>query len=81
MERRMFTIICVHSDADEPLSASTAWLGCGLMQIYVSIPLCVMHSNMCHMWVPDGQGPVVALAAYECMGEIDAANFIKDHEN
>jgi hypothetical protein len=51
------------------------------VSIYISILLCVLHSNMCHVWVPDGQGPVVGLAACERMGEIDAANFIKDHEN
>jgi hypothetical protein len=51
------------------------------MPIYVSVLLCVLHTSMCHVWVPDGQGPAIGIAECERMGEIDAANFIKDHEN
>jgi hypothetical protein len=48
------------------------------MPVYVSVLLCVLHTNQCHVWVPSDT-PKAGLAACKIEGMESTATYISDH--
>lgn len=48
------------------------------MPIYISVLLCALGTNQCHVWLPR-EAPVIGLAACQIEGEESAATFISEH--